>query len=136
MRLCLGFGGVETGAFEHYIDADFFPGEVCGVLFGVDLDLLAVDDDCALFCFDLIGESVLALRAVVLQKVSEHLGIGEVVDGDDFVACGAEHLAESKTADSAEAVDSNSDIFHNESSKKVIFRKGSVAPHRYILHNP
>ena len=114
VSLRLRLGGVEAGALEHDIHADLLPGKIRGVLLGVDLDLLAVDDDGALFGFDLVGESVSALRAVVLEKMGEHLGIGQVVDGDDFIARRTEHLPERKTADPTETVDSNSDIFcHN-----------------------
>ena len=42
--------------------------------------------------------------------MSEHSGAGKIVDSDDFITFRAEHLSESKTADSAESVDSNSDV--------------------------
>jgi hypothetical protein len=39
--------------------------------------------------------------------MSEHLGAGKVVDSNDFIAFCAKHLAESETADTAEAVNGN-----------------------------
>ena len=37
----------------------------------------------------------------------QHLGVGQVVDRDDFVALSAEHLTESQTADTSETVNCN-----------------------------
>jgi len=51
--------------------------------------------------------SVVALRGVVLQQVSEHIGRGEVVDSDDLGALMTEHLTEGQTTDATEAVNSN-----------------------------
>ena len=50
---------------------------------------------------------VAALGGVILQQMREHLGAGQVVDGDDFVALSAEHLTESETTDAAESINSN-----------------------------
>ena len=54
-----------------------------------------------------MSAGVVALRGVVLQQIREHVGRGEVVDGDDLGALVTEHLAEGQTADATEAVDSN-----------------------------
>ena len=139
VRLRFRFGGVETGAFEHDVYADFFPGQVSRILFGIDFDFLAVHDDCAVFRLDLVGESVSALRAVVFEQVGEHLRIGEVVDGDDFVTLCRKHLTECQTADSAEAVDSNSNVFcHNMSPPKgylqTVYKVNQSFRTCYILH--
>ena len=53
------------------------------------------------------SSAVPALSGVVLEEMSEHLGLGEVVDGDDFVSGGVEHLSECETSDSAESIDCN-----------------------------
>ena len=57
--------------------------------------------------------NIVALRGVILQKMRKHLGGGQVVDGDDFVALSAEHLTESQTADTAKTIDRNFNR-HNE----------------------
>ena len=108
----LFLGAVEAGALQHHIHVQGAPGAVGSVLLSVDLDFLAVHDDGVLG--GLHGVEILAdtaavgaLRGVVLQQVGQHGGRGQVVDGDDFVALSAEHLTESKTADTAEAIDSN-----------------------------
>jgi len=54
---------------------------------------------------DLAAEG--ALSGIVLKKVSEHLRAGEVVDSNYFVALSVKHLTESKTTDTAEAVNGN-----------------------------
>ena len=127
VSLRLRLAGVEAGALEHDVDLELLPREVGSLGHSVDGDLLAVDGDAAggddglaVLSHDgvLVGHlvthrDVVALHGVVLEKMSEHLGAGEVVDSDDFVTFGAEHLSERKSADAAEAVDSYSDICHN-----------------------
>jgi hypothetical protein len=54
---------------------------------------------------ELAAESTLS--GVVLQQVSEHFGAGQVVDSNDLVTLSVNHLAESQTTDTAEAVNSN-----------------------------
>lgn len=54
---------------------------------------------------------IVALRRIVLEKMSEHLGRGQVVDSDDLIAGSAEHLTESQSADTTEAVDSYLNVF-------------------------
>ena len=118
-------GAVEAGAFENDVDAELAPGEVDGLGFGIDGDLFAIDDDgagdldgLAVFFVDRLfgvdGVEILAdnaavtfLGGVILEKVREHLGAREVIDGDDFVAGGSEHLAESETANASETVNCN-----------------------------
>ena len=62
---------------------------------------------------------VITLSGVVLQEVREHLGGGEVVDGDDVGALMREHLTERQTTDAAEAVNSNLDC-HTISFRETI----------------
>jgi hypothetical protein len=50
---------------------------------------------------------VVTLSGIILEKVSEHRGAGEVVDSNYFVAFCAEHLTECETTDTAESVNSN-----------------------------
>jgi hypothetical protein len=50
---------------------------------------------------------VTTLSGVVLEKVSKHRGLGEVVDSYDFVTLSTEHLTECETTDTAKAVNSN-----------------------------
>ena len=47
------------------------------------------------------------LSGIILEKMGKHLWAGEIIDGDDFVAWGTPHLAESKTANASEPVNSN-----------------------------
>ena len=113
MSHALSLAGVEAGALQNDVNVQLAPGAVLGVLNGVDLDLLAVDDDGVLggrndvlVLADLAAEG--ALSGVVLQQVSQHLGAGQVVDSDDLVALSVKHLTESQTANAAKTIDSNS----------------------------
>ena len=75
--------------------------------FGIDLNCLAVNRDAVLSGAYRVRKSVLTLSGVVFEKVSEHFGACEVVDGDDFVALGAKHLSECEATDTTEAVNCN-----------------------------
>ena len=107
VSLGLGLAGVETGALQHDVDVELAPRELCRVSLGVDGDLLAVDLNEVLASHDGVVAGVVALRGVILQKVGEHLGGGEVVDSDDLGALMTEHLTESQATDATKAVDSN-----------------------------
>ena len=122
VRFGFRFGRVEARAFEHDIYFQFAPRAICGVFLRINFDGFAVDGDRTRFVVggNRIGEGVSALGGIVLQKVRQHFGAGEVVDRDDFVAFGPEHLSESETADTAEAVDRNSYICHNRKSSNDI----------------
>ena len=115
MSLALCLGGVEARALEHDVYADLAPRKVLCVLFGIDLDGLAADGDGAGFVIGGHGVCMLvsALCGVILEKMREHLGAGQVVDRDDLIPVCAEHLTERKAADPAEAIDCNSYICHN-----------------------
>ena len=125
MSHALLFAGVEAGALQNNVNADLAPRAILSVLNGVDLDLLAIDDDGILGSFD--GVLVLtdlaqerALSGVVLEQVSQHLGAGQVIDGNNFVALSLKHLTESQTADTAKTIDSNFNS-HSEILPRFVF---------------
>ena len=108
VSLSLSLGGVEAGALQHDIHAQLAPGQLSSVGLSVDGDLLAVHNDVVLASLNNMAlSSVIALGGVVLQQVSQHLGGGQVVDGNNLEALSAEHLTESQTADTAKTIDSN-----------------------------
>ena len=145
------FAGVEAGALQNNVNANLAPRAILSVLNGVDLDFLAIDDDRILGSFD--GVLVLTdlaqertLSGVVLEQVSQHLGAGQVIDGNNFVALSLKHLTESQTADTAKTIDSNFNshskilpkILYSERAepappKRLIaaFRFGSIVPHSH-----
>ena len=100
-----GFLGQEqTGGFDHHVGADFVPLQVGGVALLRQADLLAVDDQGVAFDGNFAVKA--AVHAVVLQHVSQVVGLQQVVDADDFdvgevLHCGAQHVA----ADAAKTVD-------------------------------
>jgi hypothetical protein len=99
---------VETGALENNVNAELTPRAVYSVLFSVDLENLAVNSDGVSLVIGLNGVTVVTtLSGVVLEKVSEHGRLGEVVDSYDLVTLCAEHLTECETTDTAESVNSN-----------------------------
>ena len=52
------------------------------------------------------------LCGIVFEQMSQHLRAGKIIDCNNFVAFGVEHLTESQTADTTEAV--NSDFYRHE----------------------
>ena len=131
MRFRLRLRSIEARAFENDVYFELGPRAVCRVFFRVNFNRLAVDRDGTRFVVrgNRVGKGIFALCGIVLQKVRQHLGAGEVVDSDDFVAFGSEHLSESKTADTAETVNRNSYVCHNEKSSDNIL----IVILRYIL---
>ena len=110
VSLSLSLGGVETGALQDDVNTQLAPGQLGSVGLGVDGDLLAVDNDVVLTGLNSVGaegSGISALRGIVLQQMSQHLGRGQVVDCDNLEALSAEHLTESQTADTAKTIDSN-----------------------------
>ena len=61
-----------------------------------------------------------ALSGVVLEQVSQHLGAGQVIDGNNFVALSLKHLTESQTADTAKTIDSNFNS-HSKILPKILY---------------
>ena len=109
-----GFGRIGRLAFRQMFGAEGF--EVVAIN-----DLTSPKMLAHLLKYD-STQSVSALSGVVLQQVSQHLGGGQVVDGDDLEALSAEHLTESQTADTTETIDSNFN------------RHGKIPPIKLLLH--
>ena len=105
---CLVLLGVEAGALQHDINAQFAPGAIVRVFFGIDGDLLAVNRDAVLVGLDGMAHTdIVALSGVILQQVGQHSGAGQIVNCDDLVTFSTEHLTESQTADTAKTIDCN-----------------------------
>ena len=113
----------DAGGFHHHVHFQGLPGQVVGVALGkaghvpvADLHHGAVDAaHGGLFGSHFAGEGGGAVGGVVLEQMEIGIGVHQVIDGDDFGAVGilAVHGAEDLTTDTAEAVDSNSYLFHN-----------------------
>ena len=106
VRLALRLGGKEAGALEDDINPQFSPWKVLGVGLFVNPNIFAVNRQGILVALDCMA-GVGSLHAVVLQKIGQHLGIGQVVDGDNLKLLVPENLAEGKPSDSAEPIDCN-----------------------------
>ena len=114
MSLRLLLGAVETCALENNVNADLAPGELGSVSLGIDGKGLAVNCDSALLVISGNSMKVLAdyaavalLSSIILEKVSEHGGLCEIVDSNYLITRSIKHLSECKTTDTAETIDSN-----------------------------
>ena len=99
-----GFVQKQARGFEHDVGADLVPFERRRVTLLRQADLVAVDDQRVALDRDLTLEA--AVHRVVLQHVSQVLGLEQVVDADDLdvgkvLHGGAQDIA----TDAAEAVD-------------------------------
>ena len=89
------------------------PREIFGLGLCINGDLLTVNGDgaaCSAFVFFVaygVGKGIFTLRRIVFEKVSQHFGAGEIVDGNNLITFCTEHLTESQTADTTETVNSN-----------------------------
>jgi hypothetical protein len=101
-------GQEDAGRLDDDVGADLAPLQLGRVLQRGQADLLAVDDQRAAVDRDVALEA--AVHRVVLQHVSEVVGLEQVVDADhldvlEVLHRGAEHHA----PDAAEAVDADLD---------------------------
>jgi hypothetical protein len=100
-----GAAGEPAGRLEHDVHALGAPRQLGRVLLGQNRDLFAVDDQGAALGLDLAGE--LALRRVVPEHVSQHVGVEQIIDRDDVELVELiGHRAEHEATDAAKTVDS------------------------------
>src|SRR5271165_4028205 len=102
MLLCqLGLGELSRG-----LDDDLRPYrrpvQLRRVLLGEDLDLLAIDGNRVRLSGNLVGK--IAQDRVVLQKMGQCLGIGEIVDGNEIQIRIVESCAKNIPANAAKTV--------------------------------
>ena len=106
--MCGGFVQEQAGGFNHHIGTDFVPLQVGRVALLRQADFFAVDDQVVAFHRDLALEA--PVHAVVLEHVSQVVGLEQVVDAHDFDVAEVLHRsAKHHAADAAEAVDANLD---------------------------
>ncbi len=86
MRGGLGALGETTGRLDDHVGAELTPGELGRVRLGGDADALAVDDERVLF--HVHDPRIHAMDRVVLEQVTQGLGVRQVVDADELdVGC-------------------------------------------------
>ena len=104
-------GEEETGGLYNDVGVEGAPGDVGGILLAEDLNLVAVYDEVVAFHFDIVVE--VAVYGVVLEHVSEIVGIEEVIDTyhNDVLRKVLHSSAENHTTDTAKTVNTKSD--HN-----------------------
>ena len=117
--------GEDAGGFDDDFDAVVAPGNLSGVALGDHGDALTVDHEVAVDDINLAR--VAAVVGVVLEEMGVGVGVGEVVDRDDFevIAVEVEHALEHLPPDAAEAVDA--DFGRHEGLLSVWWRMSSLA---------
>ncbi len=99
--------GEEACGFDDDIRANGSPINLGRVLGFENLKTLPLYGDSVLGVRDFVRQ--IAEDGVVLQKVRESLGVGDVVNGDELNVLVVERGAHDVAADTAEAVDANLD---------------------------
>jgi hypothetical protein len=124
-------GEEETGGLDDYVDTKLAPSDVGRILLCEDLDLLAIDDKIVALSLDIATE--MSVDGVVLEHVSEIVGVEEVVDtynldltSEILISCTENH-----TADTAKSV--NTKFYH---CVNVYVKKLNVYSDLYLLPNP
>ena len=114
MSLGLLLRCIETCALENYVNTELTPRAIYSVLLSVDLQCLTVYCDCVSFvvsrnCVLVLTDNaaVTTLSCIVLQKMSEHGRLCQIVDSNNLITLCAKHLTESKTADTTKTIDCN-----------------------------
>ncbi len=93
VRLGLGCVREQAGRLDHEVDTQLAPWQIAGIALRQDLhgpldaekladDVLGMNNELALSRLDVVVET--AVHGVVLEKMSEGLGVREVVDGHDL----------------------------------------------------
>src|SRR5579863_1410694 len=98
----LALGKFSCG-LDNHLRADRFPIQLRRILFREDFDLLAVNADGIRLGGNLVLQ--IAEDGVVLQQMSQRLGIGEIVDGDKLEVGVVEGGAKNVAANAAKSVD-------------------------------
>ena len=108
VRLAGVAGQEEACGFDHHVHTCVAPFQVGGVAFGGQAYLFAVDHE--VFAVHSHGALEAAVHRVILQHVSQVVGLEQVVDRNDFdvfefgfLRDGAKHHA----ADAAKSVDTD-----------------------------
>jgi len=95
----------DAGGLDGDRNAHVLPGQFGRVTHGDDLDLLAVDHQALVIGRN--GAAPAAHHGVVLEQVGQCLGIGQIVDGDQFqLALPLKNNPRDRSTDSPETVDS------------------------------
>ena len=121
MGLCSFLGEEAAGALQNVLYAKLAPGNESGItvlVIGKDFDLLAVNDENALFVAGLDGTVETAVDGVVLHGIGQlACGMTGSVDCNDLDVVRLDSCSESQRADAAETIDANFDhisILHNK----------------------
>src|SRR6266404_4318156 len=105
MLLRVGALGEKTGGLDDDVRADRGPVDFGRIFRLENLEALPFHGDGAFGVRD--GVRQVAEDGVVLQKVCERLGIGDVIDGDELNVLVVERGAHDVASDAAEAVDAD-----------------------------
>jgi hypothetical protein len=95
--------GEDAGAFEHHIDAEVLPRQLRRILDRQHLELVAVHGDAVRRRLD-VGVEVTEHR-VVLEKVRERRGIGEIVHRHEIKVLVPEGGAHDVASNAPEPID-------------------------------
>src|SRR5215470_14858303 len=111
MKRCFVTAREEPAALEHDVHAEILPREVLRGALAEDAHWLVADAKPVTF-----GAYRLAQRAVhrvVLQQMSERLGVGDVVYGDEIeIGARRQARAQDVSTDASEAIDTYANAHH------------------------
>src|SRR6516165_1459459 len=95
----------QAGRFHHHLDAERGPGQLCRIPHFENTNAFVVDPDTVLTVTHLGVEN--AKYRVIFQKVSQGLGVSDVVNRDDLNFRVVQGRTKEVATDAPEAVDSD-----------------------------
>lgn len=105
---CAFLGGKHAGSLGNVFSAGFLPRNFFGILAGINLDRLAVNDQGLVLVVDGNLALVLAMHRVITEHINHVIQVDErVVDGNHIHLFVFHSGTENQTANTAESVDTN-----------------------------
>ena len=102
MRFGFVFAGEKARAFQHHVNSQFTPGQFFRIRFGKYRNFFAVHDQFVAFQLNFALKA--ALSGVVFKQMRQHVGRGQIVDGNDFNTFCLYDAAQCQTADAAKSI--------------------------------
>ena len=99
---------------DNYVGANLAPGKICSLARLECLDLVAIDNDSALFCIAFIKDAPLA--GIVFHQIGRTVKIAWIVDGNNLDIRVLLSDSKNETTDTAKAIDTDFDRHPRDSS--------------------
>ncbi len=98
--------GKAAGGFDHDINTELRPRQVCRVLFGEDLELITIDGQ--LFAIDLDRARKFTVNLVVFEQMRECRSVRQIVNSRNVESLDLQCAPKHESADTSKTIDTES----------------------------